>query len=144
MHNTMRKGLVCSAFDLLHAGHMLMLKDAKSRCDYLVVGLQIDPSITAADYRGKKKNPPLMSLEERQIILEGIQYVDEVFVYADEPDLYKIISGLGPHVRILGSDWKDKHATGQEFADELYYHERSHDYSTTNLRNKIAALGEAA
>jgi len=133
----MKKGLVCSAFDLLHAGHMLMLKDAKAHCDHLVVGLQIDPSITDASYRGKKKNPPLMSLDERRIMLEGIKYVDEIFVYADEPDLLEKIKKLGPHIRILGSDWEGKHATGQEYAGEIYYHKRTHDYSTTALREKL-------
>lgn len=133
----MKKGLVCSAFDLLHAGHMLMLKDAKDHCDYLIVGLQIDPSITEAKYRGKKKSPPLMTLDERRVMLEGIKYVDEIFVYADEPDLYEVIRNLGPHIRILGSDWKEKVVTGQEFAEEIYYHERNHSYSTTTLRDKL-------
>lgn len=139
----MKKGLACSAFDLLHAGHMLMLKDAKSKCDYLVVGLQIDPSITDASYRGKKKNRPLMSLEERRIMLEGIKYVDEIFVYDDEPALFEAIRNLGSHIRILGSDWQGRHATGQEFAEEIYYHGRAHDYSTTDLRERIAAQAQA-
>ena len=133
----MKKGLVCSAFDLLHAGHMLMLKDARAQCDYLVVGLQVDPSVTDASYRGKKKNPPLMSLDERRVMLEGIKYIDEIFVYNDEPELENIIKNLGPHVRILGSDWKGKHATAEEYADTVYYHERRHDYSTTALREKL-------
>jgi len=135
---TLKKGLVASAFDLLHAGHMLMLKDAKSRCDYLVAGLQIDPSVTDASYRGKKKNPPVMTLEERRIMLEGTRYVDEIFVYDDEPALLEAIKNLGPHIRILGSDWKGKIVTGQEFADEIYYHERNHAHSTTALRKRLA------
>lgn len=114
-----------------------MLKDARAHCDYLIAGLQIDPSITSADYRGKQKNSPVMSLEERKIMLEGTKYIDEIFVYTDESELFNIIKSLGPHVRILGSDWKDKHATAQEFADELYYHERAHNYSTTELRQRI-------
>ncbi len=133
----MKTGLVCSAFDLLHAGHVLMLKDARDHCDFLVAGLQIDPSVTEASYRGKKKDKPILSLDERRIILEGLKYVDEIFVYADEPDLYSAIKNLGPHIRILGSDWKGKDVTGQEFADEVYYHERAHDYSTTNLKERI-------
>ena len=132
-----RKGLVCSAFDLLHAGHMLMLKDAKAHCDRLVVGLQIDPSVTDPSYRGKRKARPVMTLEERRVLLEGITYVDEIFVYADEPDLLEAIKGLGPHIRILGSDWQGKHATGQEYATEVYYHARNHGYSTTDLRERI-------
>ncbi len=133
----MTRGLVCSAFDLLHAGHVLMLKDAKEHCDHLIAGLQVDPSVTDASYRGKKKDPPILSLAERRIILESIKYVDEIFIYTDEPHLYEIIRGLGSHIRILGSDWKDKHVTGQEFADKVYYHERTHNYSTTNLKNRI-------
>ncbi|MFC1731433.1 adenylyltransferase/cytidyltransferase family protein [candidate division KSB1 bacterium] len=132
-----KKGLVCSAFDILHAGHMLMLKDAKAHCDFLIVGLQIDPSITDQSYRGKKKESPIMDLKERKIILEGIKYIDEIFVYADEPDLLKAIKKLGPHIRILGSDWEGKHVTGQEHATEVYYHKRDHDYSTSNLRERI-------
>ena len=133
----MKTGLVCSSFDLLHAGHMIMLKDAKSKCVHLVVGLQVDPSVTEASYRGKKKPSPLMSLEERRILLEGIRYIDEVFIYNDEPALFHAIKKMGSHIRILGSDWKDKYATGQELADEVYYHERKHNYSTTELRKKL-------
>lgn len=134
----MKTGLVASAFDLLHAGHMLMLKDAKSKCDHLIVGLQIDPSVTDASYRGKKKNPPIMSLEERKTMLEGIKYVDEIFIYDDEPALLERIKNLGSHIRILGSDWRGKVVTGQEFADEIYYHERNHAYSTTELRRRLS------
>jgi len=130
-------GLVCSAFDLLHAGHMLMLKDAKAQCDFLVAGLQIDPSVTEAAYRGKKKECPVLSLDERRVLLEGTRYIDEIFIYTDEPDLHRIVKNLGPHIRILGSDWRGKYATGQEFADRVYYHERTHDYSTTNLKERI-------
>jgi glycerol-3-phosphate cytidylyltransferase len=114
-----------------------MLKDAKTYCDYLVAGLQINPSITDASYRGKKKPRPVMSLEERRILLEGNRYIDEIFIYTDEPDLLKIVRGLGPHIRILGDDWCDKYATGQEYASEIYYHEREHNFSTTNLRKRI-------
>ena len=133
----MKKGLVCSAFDLLHAGHMLMIKDAKANCDFLIVGLQVDPSVTGAEYRGKRKDTPVMTLGERRILLEGIKYIDEIFEYNDEPELHEIIKKLGSHVRILGSDWKGKNATAQEFADNIYYHERQHDYSTTNLKEKL-------
>ena len=131
------KGLVASAFDLLHAGHMLMLEDAKRHCDYLVAALQIDPSVTNASYRGKRKQRPLLSLAERKILLSGIRYVDEIIIYADEPDLLEIVKELGPHVRILGSDWRGKYATGQELASEIYYHKRTHHYSTTELRERI-------
>jgi glycerol-3-phosphate cytidylyltransferase len=133
----MKKGLVASAFDLFHTGHMLMLADAKTHCDYLIAGLQIDPSVTDDSYRGKKKERPVLTLVERKIILEGVKYIDEIFVYADEPDLLKVIKELGPHIRILGSDWEGKIVTGQEYATEVYYHRRDHDYSTTSLRERI-------
>lgn len=71
-------------------------------------------------------------------MLEGIKYVDEIFIYDDEPALLEAIKKLGSHIRILGSDWRDKVATGQEFADEIYYHERNHAYSTTELRRRLA------
>lgn len=132
-------GLVASAFDMLHAGHMLMLKDAKSHCDFLVAGLHIDPSLAPASYRGKKKAKPILSLEERKIMLEGIKYVDKIFIYNDEPDLLEIIKTLPEHLRILGSDWKGKKATGEELASAVYYHERTHDYSTTNIKLRVKA-----
>ncbi len=137
MKNEKITGLVCSSFDLLHAGHMLMLKDAKGHCHKLVVGLQIDPSVTDASYRGKKKQTPILSIDERRIILDGIKYIDEVFEYETEEDLYEIIKSLEPHLRILGSDWEGKHATAQEFADGIYYHKRNHDYSTTRIKERI-------
>lgn len=136
------RGLVCSAFDLLHAGHMLMLEDAKNHCDILVAGLQVDPSVTDVAYRGQKKDKPVLSVKERGILLKGIRYIDEVFVYTDEPDLYIKIKNFGPHIRILGSDWRERKATGQEFADIIYYHERTHDYSTSSLRKRITSFQE--
>ena len=114
-----------------------MLKDAREHCDYLVAALQVDPSITEASYRGKKKNPPVLSLDERRIMLEGIRYVDEIFVYTDEADLLEHIKKLPPHIRILGSDWRGKNPTGVSLAAEVYYHERTHNYSTTELRQRI-------
>jgi glycerol-3-phosphate cytidylyltransferase len=133
----MKIGLVCSTFDMMHAGHMLMLKDAASRCDRLVIGLQIDASQTPASYRGKAKPKPIMSLEERQILLEGCKYVHEIFLYTSEDELLEQIKKLEPHIRILGSDWKGKIVTGQELANEVYYHERNHNYSTTELKERI-------
>ena len=131
-------GFTCSAFDLCHAGHVLMLKDAKEQCDHLIVGLQDDPSVTDASYRGKKKNVPIMSLEERRIILEGIRYIDEIIVYNTEEDLYKLLKKLKPDVRILGTDWKGKRYTGYDLPIEIYYHNRNHNYSTSGLRERIA------
>jgi len=130
-------GFTCSSFDLLHAGHMLMLKDCKRVCDYLIVGLQSDPTTDPDSYRGKKKNMPVMSLEERKIILEGNKYIDEVFIYSDERDLYNNIKKLTYDIRIIGSDWEGKEYTGHDLPHEIYYHKRDHDFSTSNLRERV-------
>ena len=126
-------GFTCSCFDLLHAGHILMLQDAKRQCDKLVVGLQTDPTIDRPD----TKNKPIQSFEERKIQLEAVKYVDEVFIYDTEEELYKKLLFINPDVRILGSDYIGKSFTGDDLDIEIYYHERNHNYSTTNLRGKI-------
>ena len=127
-------GFTCSCFDLLHAGHILMLKDAKNRCGKLIVGLQSDPTIDRPE-----KNKPIQSLEERRIQLEAVKYVDEIFIYDTEEDLYKKLLDINPDVRILGSDYIGKSFTGDDLDIEIYYHERKHNYSTTNLRGKIVS-----
>ena len=126
-------GFTCSCFDLLHAGHILMLQDAKRQCDKLIVGLQTDPTIDRPD----TKNKPIQSFEERKIQLEAVKYVDEVFIYDTEEELYKKLLFINPDVRILGSDYIGKSFTGDDLDIEIYYHERNHNYSTTNLRGKI-------
>ena len=128
----MKIGFVCSCFDLLHAGHCLMLKDAKAQCDHLIAGLQIDPSVDRPS-----KNEPILSLEERRILLESNKYVDEIVLYGTEGDLAEILRCMRPQVRILGGDYKDKVATGQEYSEEIYYHNRDHGWSTSKLRRKI-------
>jgi len=128
-------GFTCSCFDLLHAGHILMLRDAKRHCDELIVGLQTDPTIDRPE-----KNKPIQSLEERLIQLEAVRYVDEIFTYDTEEELYKKLLFINPDVRILGSDYKGKSFTGDDLDIEIYYHKRNHNYSTTNLREKIEAL----
>lgn len=129
-------GFTCGAMDLCHAGHILMLKEAKEKCDYLVVGLQNDPSM---DRSYKKK--PIMSLKERKTILKAIKYVDEIHVYQTEADLLNLIRKVKPDVRIMGADWKGKNWTGQELTKELgqkiYFNSRDHKYSTTELRERI-------
>ena len=130
-----RIGFVASCFDLLHAGHCLMLEDAKKQCDYLVAGLQIDPSVERSH-----KNKPILSLEERRILLESNKYVDQIVLYGTEDDLAEILRGMLPQVRILGEDWRGKHATGEEYSEEIYYHKRDHNYSSTNIRKRIASF----
>ena len=136
-----KRGVTVGAFDLCHAGHILMFKECKEICDYLIVGLQDDPSVDP-EYRlkekgGQIKNKPVMSLEERKIILEGIKYIDEVFVYTTEADLYEKLKNLKYDVRIIGADWKGKKYTGHELPIEMYFNSRDHHYSTTELRDRI-------
>ena len=134
----MKIGFTCSCFDLLHAGHILMLKDAKEQCDKLIVGLQTDPSID----RPLTKNKPIQSLRERKIQLEAVRYVDDIFVYETESDLIDLLKLIKPDVRILGSDYKDESFTGDELNIPIYYHERNHNYSSSALREKIISEGE--
>ena len=127
-------GFTCSCFDLLHAGHIIMLQYAKARCDKLIVGLQTDPTIDRPE-----KNKPIQSLEERKIQLEAVKYIDEIIIYETEEDLYKKLLDINPDVRILGSDYIGKSFTGDDLDIKIYYHERNHNYSTTNLRKKIVS-----
>ena len=129
-------GFTCSSFDLLHAGHILMLEDAKKQCGKLIVGLQSDPTLDRPE-----KNKPIQSLEERRIQLEAVKYVDEIFEYDTEEDLYKKILEINPDVRILGSDYDipDKRFTGDDLDIPIHFHERKHNYSSTNLRSKIVS-----
>jgi len=125
-------GFTCSCFDLLHAGHILMLKDAKEQCDYLIVGLQTDPTLDRPE-----KNKPIQSLKERKIQLEAVKYVDEVIKYETENELYELLKVLRPNVRILGSDYEGKYFTGEELCIPIYYHKRDHEYSSSNIRKEI-------
>ena len=126
-------GFTCSSFDLLHAGHIIMLKDAKEQCDYLVVGLQTNPTLDRPD----TKNKPIQTFKERLIQLEAVKYVDEIIKYSTEDELYKLIKNINPDIRILGSDYKKKSFTGDDLDIKIYYHSRNHNYSSTNLRKKI-------
>lgn len=125
-------GFTASAFDLLHAGHILMLQEAKTQCDYLICGLQVDPSF---DRLGKSK--PLQSITERHIQLEAVKYVDRIIVYKTEHDLLQILKGFNIDVRIIGEEYRDIDFTGKELDMEVYYNSRKHDYSSSRLRGKI-------
>tara|TARA_A100001201_G_scaffold15179_2_gene18344 strand:- start:443 stop:784 length:342 start_codon:yes stop_codon:yes gene_type:complete len=109
-----------------------MLKDAKEQCDYLIVGLQTDPTLDRPE-----KNKPIQSFEERKIQLEAVKYVDEILKYNTEKELFEILRMLRPDVRILGSDYEGKYFTGTELNIPIYYHKRNHNYSSSNLRKKI-------
>ena len=129
----MKKGFTCRCFDLLHAGHAKMLQDARNQCDYLIVGLQTDPTVDRPD----TKNKPIQTLEERQIMLSAIRFVDEIVIYTTEGQLYEYLRDNPPDVRILGTDYKGKDFTGKDLDIDIYYHKRDHDWSTTNLRKRI-------
>lgn len=133
------KGFTCSAFDLLHAGHILMLEEAKERCDYLIVGLQNDPSADRA-----LKNKPVQSLVERYIQLRAVKYVDEIIVYNNENDLVDLLMILPIQVRIVGEEYKEKDLTGRDVCEkrniQIHYNKRDHSFSTTELRQRVVAL----
>lgn len=131
----MKIGFTCGAFDLCHAGHMLMFKECKEHCDFLIVGLHTDPTIDRPE-----KNKPVQSLEERIIQLEAVKYIDKVITYDTEKDLYEILS-TNPHiidVRIIGADWEGKPFTGHDLPMTTVFNSRSHSYSSSDLRRRIA------
>ena len=117
----------------------MFLKEAKSVCDVLYVGLQTDPTIDNHLDRPlqKPKNKPIQSLAERRIQLESISYIDKILLYDTEKDLYNLLKNIKPHIRVLGSDYKGKIATGQEFSDGIIYHERNHHWSSSELRSRL-------
>ncbi|MCW4450833.1 adenylyltransferase/cytidyltransferase family protein [Kaistella sp. BT6-1-3] len=129
-------GITFSCFDLLHAGHVQMLAEAKEQCDYLIVGLQTDPTIDRPE-----KNKPTQTVVERYIQLKGCQYVDEIIPYTTEEDLEDILKLLSIDVRIIGNEYKDKNFTGRAYCEQknirLHYNERNHRFSSTNLRKEV-------
>lgn len=128
----MKTGFTCSTFDLFHAGHIMMLKEAKSQCDYLIVGLQTDPTLDRPE-----KNKPVQTVFERFVQLDACRYVDEVIVYATEKELLDILLSYPIDVRILGDEYANKTFTGQELDIELYFNKRKHSFSTTELRQRV-------
>lgn len=133
----MKVGFTCSTFDLLHAGHIAMLREAKGLCDKLIVGLQTDPTIDRPD----TKNKPIQSIVERYIQLQAVRYVDEIYVYSTEKDLEDLLLILPINIRILGEEYKDKNFTGKEICSkrgiEVYFNKREHSFSTTELRQRV-------
>lgn len=126
-------GFTCSCFDLFHAGHIMMLKESKSVCDYLIVGLQTDPTIDRPE-----KNKPIQSVFERYVQLEACKYVDEIVVYATEKDLLDILHSYPINVRVVGDEYKDKEFTGKDLSHiQIYYNSRKHSFSTTELRKRV-------
>jgi glycerol-3-phosphate cytidylyltransferase len=133
----MKVGFTCSAFDLLHAGHIQMLRDAKEQCDYLICGLQVDPSLNRSS-----KNSPIQSIVERYSQLKAVGYVDEIIPYTTEEDLEDILSMYHIDVRILGQEYRDLDFTGKDICKkrgiQLYFNERSHRFSSSELRKRVA------
>ena len=132
-----RIGITFSQFDLLHAGHIAMLAEAKNHCDYLIAGLQTDASIDRPD----SKNPPVQSIVERQIQLGSCRYVDEIIVYTTEQDLIDILLTLPIDVRILGSEYEDTNFTGRNegaaMQIENVFNSRDHSFSSSSLRQRV-------
>ena len=132
----MKVGFTASTFDLLHAGHVAMLREAKEQCDYLIVGLQVDPSVERKD-----KNKPVQTLVERYVQLSGVKYVDEIIPYETEKDLKDVLTTYKICVRILGNEYKDKDFTGREICEtlgiQLYFNTRNHRFSSSDLRARI-------
>ena len=129
-------GFTCSTFDLLHAGHILMLAEAKSRCDYLIVGLQTNPAIE----RPETKNKPVQSIVERYVQLSAVKYVDEIIVYETERDLEDLLMFLPINKRFIGEEYHGKEFTGKEICVErdidIIYNSRTHRFSSTELRQR--------
>jgi glycerol-3-phosphate cytidylyltransferase len=135
------RGATASTFDLMHAGHVLMLKEAREICKHLTVCLQRDITDEDMYYRlaekGQQKNSPIMSLGERRILLEGSKYVDEIVEYNTEEELYNIMKNGNFDVRIIGKDWKGRKYTGYDLPIPMYFNSRDHEYSTSALREKV-------
>lgn len=127
----MKVGITASCFDLLHAGHVTMLKEAKTQCDYLICCLQVDPSLDRPE-----KNKPVQSLVERYIQLHATKYVNEIIPYTSEADLMEILNTYQIDIRFIGEEYKDKQFTGCELDIPIYYNARKHSFSSSELKER--------
>ena len=136
MKITKRVGITCSTFDLFHAGHVIMLEEAKRQCDYLIAAIQVDPTIDR-----KSKNKPVQSIIERQIQVSSCKHVDEIIVYSTEKELEDIFMALPIDIRILGEEYKDTDYTGKDICMkrgiELHFNKRDHFFSSSDLRQRV-------
>jgi glycerol-3-phosphate cytidylyltransferase len=134
------KGITFSSFDLFHSGHVAMLKEARVNCDYLMVGLQTDPTIDRPE-----KNKPIQSVFERYVQLEGCKYIDEIIPYATEQDLLDILLTYDINKRFIGEEYRTKDFTGKQLCVdkgiEIHYNKRQHSFSTSGLRKRIEENG---
>ena len=132
----MKYGITFSTFDLLHAGHVQMLREAKSQCDYLICGLQMDPSLDRAE-----KNAPVQTVVERYTQLKGLRYVDEIIPYNSEKDVEDILTMYDIDVRILGEEYRELDFTGKDICKkrgiQLYFNKRDHRFSSSDLRKRV-------
>ena len=142
MENSSKIGITCSTFDLFHAGHVKMLEDAKKECDYLIVALQVDPTLDRPE-----KNKPIQSVVERYIQVMACEYVDEIVPYVTEQDLEDIFASFDLDVRIIGVEYADKNFTGKEMCAkrniEIYYNSRDHRFSSSDLRRRTHTAEES-
>lgn len=133
----MNTGIVASTFDLLHAGHIMMLREAKDQCDHLLCALQVDPSVDR-----QEKNSPIQSIVERYVQLAAVKYVDEIVVYQTEKDLEDILELYPINVRILGEEYRDKDFTGREICKRrgirIHFNKRDHKFSSSGLRKRVS------
>ena len=127
----MKKGFTCGAFDLLHSGHIVMLKEAEENCEYLIVGLQTDPSIDR-----QSKNQPVQSVYERYMQLQAVKYVDEIIPYDTEQSLIDLLESTEIHLRFVGEDYVERDFTGKGL-HEIYYTNRQHSFSSSGLRKRV-------
>ena len=132
----MKTGITFSAFDLLHAGHIKMLEEAKLNCDYLIVGLQTDPTLDRPE-----KNKPTQTVVERYIQLKGCKFVDEIVPYATEQDLEDVLQSFLIDVRFVGDEYIERDFTGRKYCEEkgitLFYNSRNHRFSSSGLRREV-------
>jgi len=129
----MKIGFTCSTFDLFHAGHVMMLEEAKKQCDFLIVGLQTDPTIDRPD----TKNKPVQGVFERWAQLKACKFVDQIIPYSTEKELRDILLSFPINIRILGEEYKGKEFTGHDIPMEFYFNQRRHSFSTSELRQRV-------
>ena len=125
-------GFTCGAFDLLHAGHIVMLEESRSQCDYLIVGLQTDPTIDRPE-----KNKPIQSVYERFVQLDAVKYIDNIIPYDTEESLIDLLKSQHIDIRFVGEDYRDRDFTGRDLPIEVQYTSRQHSFSSSGLRKRI-------
>lgn len=137
----MKVGFACGVFDLFHAGHVMMLEECKQHCDYLIVALNEATHYSPTINPGKRE--PIYSLEERKLILSNSKYIDQVLTYRNEDELLEIMSSNNINIRFLGDDYRNKPITGDHLNIEIYYTNRDHGISTTQILERIKKSLEA-